>query len=282
MSLWAPDAVFTLASGGFAILEGNVIRGRDALRRLWEDLTLAFDSFEFVTEALDDLGHSVVFGAFAMRGKPHGGGSAVEIRFGTVSIWRDRQIASATNYTDVAEARAAAERLAEERAYAELGGARLALDRPPRWRRKPAGYPPACLRSPRFPTSCGFGEKPQKLPIAVTGTRRWRSSHRRPFGRWNRWGSDWRARRPSRASSRTGSTLTRNTKPKRRRLTTSVTAWYSLHTQLNGRPLGSPSRVQERWAFTVTWAAGLIVRVSGNTDIAEARAAAERLAQERR
>ena len=53
-------------------------------------------------------------------------------------------------------------------------------------------------------------------------------------------------------------------------------------TQLNGRPLGSPSRVQERWAFTVTWAAGLIVRVSGNTDIAEARAAAERLAQERR
>ena len=116
VSLWAPDAVYTLASGGFAILEGNVIRGRDALRRLWEDLTLAFDSFEFVTEALDDLGHSVVFGAFAMRGKPHGGGSAVEIRFGTVSIWRDRQIASATNYTDVAEARAAAERLAEERA----------------------------------------------------------------------------------------------------------------------------------------------------------------------
>ena len=52
-------------------------------------------------------------------------------------------------------------------------------------------------------------------------------------------------------------------------------------TQLNGRPLGSPSRAQERWAFTVTWAAGLIVRVSGNTDIDEARAAADQLAKER-
>ncbi len=114
VSLWAPDAVYTLASGGFAVLEGNVIRGRDAVRRLWEDLILVFDSFEFVNEALDDLGHGVVFGVFAMRGKPHGGGSVVEIRFGMVSIWRDGQIASATNYTDIAEARAAAERLAEE------------------------------------------------------------------------------------------------------------------------------------------------------------------------
>ena len=51
-------------------------------------------------------------------------------------------------------------------------------------------------------------------------------------------------------------------------------------TRLNGRPVGSPSRVQERWAFTVTWAAGLIVRVSGNTDVDAARAAAERLAEE--
>ncbi len=118
--MWAPDAVYTLAPGGFAVLEGSVIRGRDAVRRLWEDLTLAFDSFEFVNEALDDLGHGVVFGVFAMRGKPHGGGgggssSVVEICFGMVSIWRDGQIASATNYTDIDEARAVAEHLSQER-----------------------------------------------------------------------------------------------------------------------------------------------------------------------
>ena len=49
--------------------------------------------------------------------------------------------------------------------------------------------------------------------------------------------------------------------------------------RLDARPLGSPGRVQERWGFTVTWAAGMIVRVIGSTDIDGARAAAERLAQ---
>ncbi|HEY4897725.1 MAG TPA: hypothetical protein VII01_16770 [Solirubrobacteraceae bacterium] len=39
--------------------------------------------------------------------------------------------------------------------------------------------------------------------------------------------------------------------------------------------------MQERWGFTVTWAAGLIVEVIAGTDIDERRAAAERLAQER-
>jgi ketosteroid isomerase-like protein len=50
---------------------------------------------------------------------------------------------------------------------------------------------------------------------------------------------------------------------------------------LDARPADSVGRVQERWGFTVTWAAGMIVRVTGSTDIDEARAAAERLAEER-
>ena len=51
--------------------------------------------------------------------------------------------------------------------------------------------------------------------------------------------------------------------------------------RLDARPLGSQGKVQERWGFTVTWAAEMIVRVIGSTDIDEARAAAERLAEER-
>jgi hypothetical protein len=39
--------------------------------------------------------------------------------------------------------------------------------------------------------------------------------------------------------------------------------------------------VQERWAFTVFWVEGMVVRVTGRNDINEARAAAERLAEER-
>jgi ketosteroid isomerase-like protein len=51
--------------------------------------------------------------------------------------------------------------------------------------------------------------------------------------------------------------------------------------RLDARPLGSPGRVKERWAFTFVWTAGMIVRVTGHTDIDEARGAAERLAESR-
>ena len=51
--------------------------------------------------------------------------------------------------------------------------------------------------------------------------------------------------------------------------------------RLDARPVGSPGRVQERWSFTVLWVAGTVVRVTGRNDINEARADAERLAEER-
>jgi SnoaL-like protein len=51
--------------------------------------------------------------------------------------------------------------------------------------------------------------------------------------------------------------------------------------RLDAHPLGSPGRVEERWAFTVVWAAGVVVRVMARNDIDVARAAAERLAEKR-
>ena len=50
---------------------------------------------------------------------------------------------------------------------------------------------------------------------------------------------------------------------------------------LDARPAGSAGRVQEQWGFTVTWAAGMIVRVVVAQDVEKARAAAERLAESR-
>jgi hypothetical protein len=52
--------------------------------------------------------------------------------------------------------------------------------------------------------------------------------------------------------------------------------------RMEGSPVGSPGRVQDRWSFTVLWVAGMIERVTARNDIDEARAAAERLAEERR
>ena len=51
--------------------------------------------------------------------------------------------------------------------------------------------------------------------------------------------------------------------------------------RLDARPVGSAGRVQERWSFTVLWVAGMVMRVTGRYDIDNARAAAERLAEER-
>jgi hypothetical protein len=49
----------------------------------------------------------------------------------------------------------------------------------------------------------------------------------------------------------------------------------------SGRPAGSSARVGVRFAGVATWADGLLVRVTNYIDIDEARAPAERLAQER-
>jgi ketosteroid isomerase-like protein len=54
-----------------------------------------------------------------------------------------------------------------------------------------------------------------------------------------------------------------------------------LVSRLEGGPVGSRGRVQERWSFTMLWVAGMVVRVTGRSDIDEARAAAEWLAESR-
>ena len=50
---------------------------------------------------------------------------------------------------------------------------------------------------------------------------------------------------------------------------------------LKGRPVGSSSEVRQRTAGVTVWAGGLIERVTFYLDIDQARAAAERLAEER-
>ena len=63
-----------------------------------------------------DLGSAVTLGVLIQKGRPVGSSGEVELRFGTVNVWEDGKIARITNYTDIDEARAAAEHLAEERA----------------------------------------------------------------------------------------------------------------------------------------------------------------------
>ena len=115
VAVWAPDAVWELAPLGFGVFAGRRLIGHEAIRKSQEDLTEAFADFESELEDHQDFGRGVTLGVLVMRGRPHGSDAFVETRGGVVAIWRDGRIARATSYQDVDEARAAAERLAQER-----------------------------------------------------------------------------------------------------------------------------------------------------------------------
>jgi uncharacterized protein (TIGR02246 family) len=108
LSLFAPDAVFEI-SGTFAVFEGRV-----AIRGFAEDWLGAYDEFEMDLEEIRLLGHGVTFVAWVQRGRPVGSTRWVQIRRASVGTWVDGLIQRSTNSTDIDEARAAAERLAQE------------------------------------------------------------------------------------------------------------------------------------------------------------------------
>jgi len=115
LCLYTPDLVLELDPLGAGVLEGGPLIGHEALRKFWRDLTESFQDFEFQGEDFNNLGSGLTFGVLVQRGRPHGSDAFVETRAGVVAIWRDGRIARATSYQDVDQARAAAERLAEER-----------------------------------------------------------------------------------------------------------------------------------------------------------------------
>ena len=110
MGFFTPDAVFDTSPLGLGVFEG-----REAIRRLFEDWEAAYAEYKLEFEEGCDLGNGVAFAVAVRRARPRGGTGWVQFRSGIVSIWFDGLVERATNYADIDEARAAAERLAEER-----------------------------------------------------------------------------------------------------------------------------------------------------------------------
>jgi ketosteroid isomerase-like protein len=109
MSFFAPNTVFEMR-GTVGVLEG-----RAAIGRFFEDWLGAYDEFELEVEERRDLGSGVTFSVAVQRGRPRGSTGWAQVQYGVVSTWEDGLIQWTRNYKDVDEARAAAERLAEER-----------------------------------------------------------------------------------------------------------------------------------------------------------------------
>jgi ketosteroid isomerase-like protein len=111
MSLHADDAVYDMSRMGLGLVEG-----RSAIRGLYETWRSSYEAYTAGLEEARDLGHGVTFFVIVNRGRLHGGEHWIEFRYASVTTWVGGLIERGTGYTDIDEARAAAERLAEERA----------------------------------------------------------------------------------------------------------------------------------------------------------------------
>jgi ketosteroid isomerase-like protein len=112
LSIFGADAVWNLSPMGLGTYEGTA-----AIRGFFEDWFGAYEEHEIRDEELVELGGGVTFAVFKQRARPRGSGGEVTIRYGSVGTWDDGLLVRITNYpeADIDEARAGAERLAEER-----------------------------------------------------------------------------------------------------------------------------------------------------------------------
>jgi ketosteroid isomerase-like protein len=110
MSLFAADAVYDMSAAGLETFEGA-----EAIRGFIEDWHRSWEDYRYEEEELLDLGHGVVLSVLRESGRLVGGKGRVEQRVAHVIATANGRIERQTHYTDITEARAAAERLAEER-----------------------------------------------------------------------------------------------------------------------------------------------------------------------
>ena len=107
-SSFAEDATFD----GRAL--GDHFEGRAAIRSFIEGWYGTYEELEYGLEEVRDLGHGVVFAVVVQNGRPAGSAGHVRQREGWVVVWVRGLITRLTT-SEVDEARAAAERLAQER-----------------------------------------------------------------------------------------------------------------------------------------------------------------------
>jgi ketosteroid isomerase-like protein len=109
MSIFAADAVWETPP------LGTRFEGVAAIRGFFEDWTSAYDDHEFEPDEIVDLGNGVVFAVVRQDARPAGSTGRVRQRAVFTAEGVDGMIVRVMVYYDIDEARAAAERLAEER-----------------------------------------------------------------------------------------------------------------------------------------------------------------------
>ena len=111
MTSYGPESVWDTSALGF-----GTYRGVEVIRRTLEEWTAIYEDFEVEIEENLDLGSGVVLSVARQRGRMAGSTNYVEFLYASVTEWANGLIAQVTPYADIDEARAAAGRLAKERA----------------------------------------------------------------------------------------------------------------------------------------------------------------------
>ena len=114
LSFFAPDAVWET----FGL--GTTFEGVAAIRGFWQDWWAGYEELWVELEEPLDLGNGVTFGVVVTKGRPVGSSGYVRHKNAFVTVWVRGLVVRVTNYPDIDEARAAAERLAEQRAQADV------------------------------------------------------------------------------------------------------------------------------------------------------------------
>lgn len=110
MSFYSHDAIWDMTPMGLGVYEGQV-----AIRSFFEEWIGSFEEFEIEPEQTVDLGGGITLAVVLQGGRPVGSAGHVELRYAQVAVWVQGLVVRNINYTDVDEARVAAERLVEER-----------------------------------------------------------------------------------------------------------------------------------------------------------------------
>ena len=109
LRFYAPDCVVEQETGTH--------EGVSAIRAFLEEWSGFFEEIEWESEEVVDLGNGVGFAVIRLHGRPVGSSGHFQMRFASVSAQTEGLVTWARQYTedDIEKARAAAERLAQER-----------------------------------------------------------------------------------------------------------------------------------------------------------------------
>ena len=110
LTFFAPDAVWDMSPWGMGAFEGI-----EAIRGFFEDWLGPYEEYAMEAEEIVDLGNGVSFAVLLLKGRLVGSSGEVQLRYASAGEWTNGLLTRLTNHGDIDEARAAAERLAEER-----------------------------------------------------------------------------------------------------------------------------------------------------------------------